>query len=147
MSGQSAGGHLSSLLATNEKYLKEQGLSSDQIAGVIPISGVYRIFNNSFQAFGADRANWQDASPITHARPNLPPFYIIVGDQDFPGADLMAQNFAKELRSNGNSADLTEIPDRTHITIISQVGAAGDPTTEVMLRFIQKRMKDLDQKK
>jgi acetyl esterase/lipase len=41
--GHSAGGHLVALLATDEKYLKDQGCRSADIKGVIGLSGVYRI--------------------------------------------------------------------------------------------------------
>lgn len=41
--GHSAGGHLVSLLATDETYLKAEGLRSTDLSGVVSISGVYRI--------------------------------------------------------------------------------------------------------
>ena len=41
--GHSAGGHLVALLATDEQYLKAEGCTSDDIRGVIGISGVYKI--------------------------------------------------------------------------------------------------------
>jgi acetyl esterase/lipase len=41
--GHSAGGHLVSLLATDERYLAAEGLCGRDIRGVVAISGVYRI--------------------------------------------------------------------------------------------------------
>jgi acetyl esterase/lipase len=41
--GHSAGGHLVSLLATDESYLKAEGLTAADVKGVIAVSGVYRI--------------------------------------------------------------------------------------------------------
>jgi acetyl esterase/lipase len=41
LAGHSAGGHLVSLLATDEQYLKAEGLSSADVKGVISLSGVY----------------------------------------------------------------------------------------------------------
>src|SRR5262245_2602589 len=43
LAGHSAGGHLVSLLATDETYLAAEGLSGDILKGVIAISGVYEI--------------------------------------------------------------------------------------------------------
>jgi acetyl esterase/lipase len=43
VAGHSAGAHLVALLATDETYLKAEGLSTSDIRGVIPVSGVYRI--------------------------------------------------------------------------------------------------------
>ncbi len=41
--GHSAGGHLVSLLATDEQYLKAEGRSINDIRGVVGLSGVYSI--------------------------------------------------------------------------------------------------------
>jgi acetyl esterase/lipase len=43
LAGHSAGGHLAALLITDEKYLRAEGLGTEDIQGVILISGVYRI--------------------------------------------------------------------------------------------------------
>jgi acetyl esterase/lipase len=43
LAGHSAGGHLVSLLATDEQYLKAEGMTHADIKGVISVSGVYRI--------------------------------------------------------------------------------------------------------
>ncbi len=43
LAGHSAGGHLVALLATDESYLKAEGLRTTDIKGVIALSGVYRI--------------------------------------------------------------------------------------------------------
>jgi len=144
VTGQSAGGHLTALLLTNEKFLHEHGLSAANIAGAIPISGVYRVNRNLFRAFGEDPGNWADACPITHARGGLPPFLILLGDGDFRGADVMAKGFARALESHGNRVALKIIPDRTHISIITKVGTKGDQTTGEMLRFIRTRLEELN---
>jgi acetyl esterase/lipase len=41
--GHSAGGHLAALLATDETYLKAEGLRTADIKGVVAVSGVYHI--------------------------------------------------------------------------------------------------------
>jgi acetyl esterase/lipase len=43
LAGHSAGGHLVALLATDETWLKNEGLCSADIKGVIAVSGVYHI--------------------------------------------------------------------------------------------------------
>jgi acetyl esterase/lipase len=43
VAGHSAGGHLVTLLATDDRYLKAEELATSDIKGVIGISGVYRI--------------------------------------------------------------------------------------------------------
>ena len=69
VSGHSAGGHLVALLATDDSYLKAEGLSLRTIRGAIPMSGVYdvgernRIFD---AAFGTAPKAREDASPLFH---------------------------------------------------------------------------------
>ena len=41
--GHSAGGHLVSLLATDESYLRAEGLQGSDIKGVLSVGGVYRV--------------------------------------------------------------------------------------------------------
>jgi acetyl esterase/lipase len=43
LAGHSAGGHLVALLATDETYLKAEGLRTQDVKGVICVCGVYRI--------------------------------------------------------------------------------------------------------
>lgn len=43
LAGHSAGGHLVALLATDDRYLRDEGLKADVIRGVISVSGVYNI--------------------------------------------------------------------------------------------------------
>ena len=57
--------------------------------GVIPISGVFRltphqIFTN---VFGTVPAVLDQASPLSHARPDAPPFLILYADDDFPSCN------------------------------------------------------------
>lgn len=47
--GHSAGGHLASLLATDESYLEAEGLRAGDLKGVVTISGVYHIPAGKFQ--------------------------------------------------------------------------------------------------
>ncbi|MCI0637816.1 MAG: alpha/beta hydrolase [Gemmataceae bacterium] len=43
LAGHSAGGHLVALVAADERYLNAEGLGTDDLRGVVAISGVYRI--------------------------------------------------------------------------------------------------------
>ena len=47
--GHSAGGHLVSLVTTDESYLKPHGLSANDIAAVVSVSGVYEITPDDFE--------------------------------------------------------------------------------------------------
>ncbi|MFN4217973.1 MAG: alpha/beta hydrolase [Candidatus Bipolaricaulia bacterium] len=142
--GHSAGGHLTALLALDEKYLQVHGLALSAIKGAIPISGIYDLsieppgpFNLYQIVFGADPQVRRDASPITHAGPSKPPFLIMYAQFDFPGFDAQARQLLSLLREYDNEATLVEIPNRDHVTIIANIGAPNDLTTEEILKFLR----------
>jgi acetyl esterase/lipase len=141
LSGHSAGGHLVSLLATDEEYLKAEGCSLADIRGVMTISGVYTISNlvGPFEAiFGKDEAVCKAASPITHVKEKEPPFLIAYGTKDFPFLDQMAEQFGKKLADCKCDAKVMKL-DRDHFSIIINLAAsADDPLTKAMVAFMKK---------
>jgi hypothetical protein len=124
--GQSAGGHLVSLLATDEQYLNALGLSTGAIQSVTSMSGAYNLSNfvmtanNPLQLSDAQIDAYRalfllvfgnllpqtllDASPGYHANANQPPVHIIGltesdGFYDMPGFHLDAGNFYNQVHN------------------------------------------------
>lgn len=144
LAGHSAGGHLVSLLATNEKYLKAEKKSFADIRGVIGVSGVYQIVHRipSFhKAFGDDAANCKDASPIAQITEKHPPFLILYAEKDFPLLDVQAKDFGEKLKKAKQEATVTEFKQRDHITIMFSATKTEDPVFSAMLKFIQDKTK------
>ena len=140
--GHSAGGHLVSLLATDESYLKAEGLSLKDVKGVMPISGVYRIPDNMFnQVFGTDPAVRKNAAPINHVHADCPPFLIIYGDNDFPSCDVTSEEFCKALKAKKVAAETLKIKDRSHLTIIGKTGQDDDPCAKALVAFVARRQR------
>lgn len=137
--GHSAGGHLAALLATDETYLRSEGLTLKAIKGAIPMSGIYLIADNMLPAVfgkGADAA--KSASPLRHVRAGCPPFLIVYGDKDMPFCDVSSTAFCKDLKAKQCAADLCEVKDRNHMSIILKFAKDGDPALEAALQFIDK---------
>jgi acetyl esterase/lipase len=126
-SGHSAGAHLVSLLALDEKYLGKFDLDRKSIAGVIVMSGVYNIDTlDSFVVAGGDASSKHDASPIAHAHSGAPPFWISYCQWDYLGLPRQARDFAATLKKNFVSAQLLYVPSETHISeVISLVQEHG----------------------
>jgi acetyl esterase/lipase len=121
--GQSAGGHLVSLLATDEQYLQKLGYSFNDVKGVISMSGAYAlddlaafpqnplglsaeevlmykaIFVNAFGSY--DTAVLIPASPMHNINNSVPPFLIIYTELDMPGFGMDAENFYSKLTQAG----------------------------------------------
>jgi acetyl esterase/lipase len=139
VAGHSAGGHLCALLATDEAYLKAQGLTLRAIRGAMPISALFiipedRIFEIPF---GKDLAVRKQASPIHHVRPDLPPFLVMFAENDLPACDRPgAESFCKALDGKKCSGQLFEVTRRNHLTILWNAANDTDPVMQAMLSFI-----------
>jgi arylformamidase len=139
--GHSAGGHLAALLATDESYLKAEGLSPKKIKGVMPISGVYIIPEKILSSvFGKDDEVHKQASPINHVSADLPPFLILYADQDMAGCDKApSEAFCKALKEKGNKATTMELKDSNHFKILLDIAAGKGSAPQALLDFIADR--------
>lgn len=140
VTGQSAGGHLAALLATNEKYLKAVNLTTKAIHGVIPISGIYTVGEGWMErVFGKGATAAESASPVKHVTGKEPPFLILYADKDFATCAPMSTAFQAALKNNKVEADLCEIKNRNHISImVLLMSSEGDPSTQALFEFIAK---------
>jgi acetyl esterase/lipase len=136
--GHSAGGHLVSLLCTDETYLKAEGLSSKAICGVVPLSGVYVLPDGLMPSvFGTDPEARRQAAPISHVRKGLPPFLILYADKDLPGCDKEpAEKFCKALKEEGDEAETLELTGSHHIKIMLDAATPNTAVSRAILDFI-----------
>jgi acetyl esterase/lipase len=166
--GHSAGGHLVALLATDESYLKVEGLSLRDIRGVIPISGVYRIHDIHIDAglnadprlkgfsperlearsrhlvrsvFGGDPKLLVQASPLSHVRSGLPPFLLVYAEHDLPSLGEMAREFDQALAKKQDEVKAIEIKDRNHLSVLLRACREDDPVPRAMAEFIQRHIR------
>jgi acetyl esterase/lipase len=142
VSGHSAGGHLVSLLATDEQYLKAEKCSLSDIKGVMTLSGVYTIsslFGPFRDTFSPDEEVCKAASPINHVNGKHPPFLIAYGNRDFPLLDIMAEQFGKKLSECKCNPKVIKV-DRDHFSIIIKLATdADDPLGKAMVEFMTKK--------
>jgi acetyl esterase/lipase len=134
--GHSAGGHLVSLLATDRRYLEQQGIPATAIRGVISLSGVYDVRNTPAFAFDGDKA---EASPLEFIRAGSPPFLITYCQWDYLGLPKQARDFAAALKKSFDAAEILYIPGETHISEIISAVRDGSPLSTAILGFIEQR--------
>ncbi len=146
--GHSAGAHLVALVATDPGYLNEFGLTGNVIKGVCPLdSAAYDIparLDDSpsdlfYNAFGTPVENdltgsWTAASPVTHAGPGDPPFFLVT--QEGP-ADRVWQNEALAAALGLDPSRHVITVNRTHAEINGDLGSPDDPEhiTEAVTGF------------
>jgi acetyl esterase/lipase len=139
--GHSAGAHLVALLATDPRHLAAVELSQSDIRGVIPISGPFDVrpeIGLFEQVFGKDAAVRRDASPLAHIDKGQPPFLVLWADRDMAGLPQSGREFAAALGRAGMDVESAEIANRTHATIMTRFGEAGDRTSEFTMAFVTK---------
>lgn len=119
--GQSAGGHLVSLLATDGSYLARHGLTPSILRAVISMSGVYDVHDlvqfplnplglsavdvlgyktlcqNTFGSW--DQSVLDAASPASSVNPEQPPFFLIHAWEDLPGFSQEAIDFHQQIQN------------------------------------------------
>jgi acetyl esterase/lipase len=165
--GHSAGGHLVSLLATDETYLKAEGLDLKDVKGVMSMSGVYSVPDTAdlsvglglgkvkinaedrfsidrflASVFGKDPEMRTQAFPLAHVKKDLPPFLILWADHDIPTFDKNAEEFVKALQAKDVSVESREIAKHNHMSIIIDASVDDDPIAVALRDFIHKQIKD-----
>jgi arylformamidase len=148
--GHSAGAHLVALVATDARPLEAAGKKLGILDGVVLLdSAAYdmvrlvdelgnpamtRLYEN---AFGADRAAWRDASPITHVAKDkgIPPFLIFHTGKRMAG-ETLSKAFVEKLVAAGSPALAVHAADRDHAGINRCIGEVGDPYTARVMAFL-----------
>ena len=148
LSGHSAGGHLASLVALDESFLRKHNASPKSLAGVVSFSGLYDLAPKwgvsndqrvaTGKAFGSTPAVLKRASPVTHARAAAPPFLILSAQSDLPGFPLDARKFFDALAARAGHKRIERwiAPERDHFALMK----LGDPDNEaryLLLDFLK----------
>ena len=136
--GHSAGGHLTALIALDDRYLQVHDLSPTILRGVIPISGVYRIDSGRWYDLAFPRQGRDQASPIHHTRKDRPPFLVLWAEEEAINLVKQGRDFARSLKKSEVPVKAIEIPNRNHITIIVGAVFPNDPLHRAIVSFIKR---------
>jgi len=138
--GHSAGGYLAFMVGLDERWLKAYGISPNDLAGVIPVSGQVMTHYTIREERGIKDHNVisaDDAAPINHLHKQTPPFLILYADHDMPARREESMYLAAALRATGNKqVKELQIDNRTHGSIAGDMAKEGDPAAEAILHFI-----------
>lgn len=136
VSGHSAGGYLSLMLAMDKKYLAKHGVDADSIAAYLPVSGQtathYTIRKERGLPNGIPVID--EYSPANKARKNTAPIVLITGDKNLEMAERYEENalLASVLRSLGNKkVSLFELQGFDH-------GQVFGPSCYLVIEYINK---------
>jgi acetyl esterase/lipase len=118
ITGGSSGGHLTALaaLTANDPQFQPDFEDADTtVHATVPMYGVYDVVDDERLAhkglqphlermvftgkLAASRAEWEQASPQYHLRPDAPPFFVIHGANDLFTSAPQARRFADSLQA------------------------------------------------
>lgn len=146
--GHSSGAHLIALAVCDPLWLKEQRTPVSAVAGVIAISAPYdlpELAENAGPslvepAFGRDREVWRNASPEAHVgESTLPAFLVASAESDHDVLIRQAHRFARALRALGTSALEVSARDRSHYSIVVELGDGDDELSSTIESFVRER--------
>ncbi len=84
VSGQSAGGYLTSMVGMDKRWLKAHGIDANDIAGLIPFSGhtITHFTVRKERGISGKQPVIDDLAPLYHVRKDAPPLLLITGDRE-----------------------------------------------------------------
>jgi arylformamidase len=160
--GHSAGAQLAALLCTDERYLKEEGLSFAVIKGCVPVDGdtydipaMIEVAELRFRLhglplpkmghrikFGNDPAKHKDFSAVTHVARNkgIPPFLILYV-ASHPDVTAQALRLGNVLKAADVPVTVFGAKETTHNKINADLGRSDDPATTALFAFVEKVLK------
>ena len=151
--GHSAGGQLASLLVLDDRWLKAKRVDARSIAAVVAISGVFdlRAPLDDAQAdggfarfvapvFGADVATLRAASPIQQLQPFAVPVLLATASNDELAMRAQTEAMARAMRLRGDVAQIVDVNDRDHDSMVAHIGDADDELTREIARFLRRTL-------
>jgi len=152
VSGHSAGGHYSSLMAVRRDWQAPLELPEDVVCGALPISGTYEFGANSGFAmrprFLGDPKlqNETSASPINYLHLTPPPMLLTHGDNDFPHLIKQQNRFSAALKDAGGDVEELVVADSDHFSVCYACGMPGSAWSVTADKWIKKQEKLKDTK-
>lgn len=160
--GHSAGAQLAAIICTDDRYLREQGVSFDTLIGCVPVDGdTYDVpaiietaetrlrahhlpppVNGHREKFGGDPAKHIDYSAVTHVAEGkgIPPFLILYV-ASHPDTSAQAQRFAAVLKDAEVPTTVFGAKDTSHVKLNDDLGLPDDPATKALNEFVAKVLK------
>ena len=122
--GHSAGGHTVSLLALDERYLREAGVAAGAIAGFASLAGPV---DTTWTAPDVQRlmgppAGWPVTYPSTHIDGSEAPLLLMHGDADDVVTVGNSVRLAERIAARGGCARLRIYPSVGHVDIAVALG-------------------------
>jgi acetyl esterase/lipase len=140
LGGHSAGGHLVTAVAANPKYLAAEGLTLEDLRGVVAFSGFYRIRAN-VRVMGVEYVfhdvDKKEVSPVDIIQPGLPPFLLFCGSHEAFWLRQPTRVLQRKLLDVGGQCEVLVVPGEKHYGEVLHIDRPGSPQGPRLLEFIR----------
>lgn len=160
--GHSAGAQLAAIICTDERYLKEQGVSFAVLKGCVPVDGdtydvpaIIEVAETRWRVhgmppskfghrvkFGNDPAKHRDFSAVTQVAKDkgIPPFLILYVSSH-PDTSAQAFRLGAVLKEAAVPVRVFGAKDTNHVKLNDDLGLPDDPATKALLEFVAETVK------
>ena len=118
--GHSAGGHLASLVSLQRDRLRKFRVPEEIIKGCFPVSGVFDVTDSPVErreAFLSSPDHAREASPLYNTAGNTVPFFLEIGENDFPSLRNQHGAMLEALESEAGVVEAMERLGHNHFEI------------------------------
>jgi len=133
--GHSAGAHVAAMLATDARFLAQEGMKPLNLAGMIGLAGPYDFLpitsRKLLEVFGPP-AGHAASQPINFVDGDEPPFLLLHGTDDSVVWPRNSERLATRLRAAGVPVEVTLYPDLGHPGILLALSPRTHISTPVL---------------
>jgi acetyl esterase/lipase len=124
ISGHSAGGYLTLMVGLDPKWLSNYAISTNQIAGLFPISGqaITHTTIREEQKLDKKHRTADEFSPLYYTRNDAAPLFLITGDRNLEIPARYEENallYAYMKSMNEKNCSLFELDGFNHVSVVS----------------------------
>ncbi|OKH87749.1 alpha/beta hydrolase [Thalassospira sp. TSL5-1] len=139
LAGHSAGAYNAMQLVARQTFLQKVGLTRDDIAGIIGLSGPYDFYPYDVESTRSafDDTPGRESQPVNQDLATMPPLLLITGEADHT---VLPRNSIR-LAKLAPNATLVKIPDMSHVGTVVALGTflTGDArVTKPIDQFLAK---------
>ena len=141
VTGHSAGGHLTAMLATTDWPAYQDGLPEDMIKSIIPVSGLFELEPLRLSSLNADLQLDEGAAERNSPRYLEPtksmPISVVVGGGESDEFRRQSRDFADTWRGLADTMEYIETSGHDHFAVIESMLEPRNVLTGTILRHLE----------
>lgn len=132
--GHSAGAHTGALLLTDDRYLRDAGVSREKISAFVGLAGPYgfKPQERRYRDIFANLEDFNQMRPLHFADGDEPPMLLVHGDDDTTVLPVNTTQFAERVNGAGGRAMVKLYPGVGHVAPV--LAFARAPVGEAAIR-------------